>query len=211
MKHKRISRLALPFGRVVPLHDAAYLRMVDPGIVIADARAQSPSGPEPDASRTFVATTRDPKARGVVISAFADVVRRHPDAMLYLVATESELRLQRADIHARGITDSVVGVAPRTELGAVSRCGCLVEPGVTGECRVSVLEAAALGLATIVGAAGAGPESLASTRRVVPDGVESIAEAMEAFLNGSLEQEPVDFDTYNSRALEEFYRFAEGS
>jgi len=222
------------FSAVVSPHDAPYARMVDCEIVSSEAAAcevrmidgrrtlvlsggTAEPGDEqhvvlPDsADRTFVVACRGLAGQLLVLRAFERLLEGHPHAhLLFLNPKRTERRLAGL-IGASIAGERVRIVHSRNELALIAQCGCLVAPALRGEVSILSLEAAALGIATIVGDAPALHDVFAGTGRLVASEEAAMERAMSAFVAGSLRQRPVDFEKHNRRALEAFYRMCDES
>lgn len=221
-------------ARLAP-EEAPFVRMVDPAIVRADAaecevesaagvrvllvaneRDSEPSLPSrtilpPVTERSFVVTERDLAAQKLALVAFSKVLPDHPGITLAFVdAGPGAARIGRA-AESLGLAPSVLVVCPPSTLAYVSNCGCFVAPPTGLRVSQDLLEAAALGMPTIVARSEAVDDLFAGTGRLVDANAAAIAAAMDAFLRGALEQGAVDLDAYNAVALAAFERLADGA
>ncbi|PKQ15402.1 MAG: hypothetical protein CVT67_09720 [Actinobacteria bacterium HGW-Actinobacteria-7] len=218
------------FSAILSASDAPFVRMIDTAVIASDAGSfavevsdgvrtlivpdetgRSGNGPQrvvlpAPAERTFVMADRGRDDQLRTLSAFSKVCVGVPDAHLFLLDHgASAIQLAQA-VRKVSVESNVTVVSSASELAVIAQCGCLVAPTRAVDPSVTTLEAAALGLATL--AVGT-PESqvlFADTGRLVDDGEEALVDAMKAFLDGSLQQLPVNFSAYNQQALEVFYR-----
>lgn len=223
------------FSGHVPVGDAAFARMVDRELVRADAdayRVESAGGERilviPDdhttdaasaqrvvlpriAGTSFVATTRGFGDQRLILTAFARALAGHPEAtMTFIDYEKGAARLER-EIAARGLLGHASVAGPRVRLGYIRHCGCFVAPPQTRSLSASLVEAAALDMPTIIAQTALAQDLFGNTGRLVDPREDAIAAAMTSFLEDRLVQGPVDFESYNASALEDFERLIEGS
>ena len=220
-------------GRIAP-PEALFSRMIEPEIVRADAAAcdverigedrvlvipdERLADPPPPqrvllprvAARSFVSTTQDSAGKRLVLDAFARVLAHHPDATLAFIDRGVGADRLARTISELGLSSNVMVANPRVRLAYISNCGCFVTPPRADALASTLLEAAALGMPTIVADSEIAQGLFAGTGRLVSPDAEAIADAMCGFLEGRLVQGAVDFEAYNGAAILEFERLVDG-
>lgn len=220
-QQKRVRNFADRFSAVLSLDESPFVRMVDPDLIAQDAAAypvevregirvlaiddQEYPLPE-DQAMTFVSATTRWKDQKRLLDAFRLAHSERPDIRLVILTDRAGVGRAERFCNEAGLSGPVSAISCASKLAYMAQCGCYVAPACTKRVPIALLGAAALGMRTIVVESDAVRDLFGGTGRLVPDSVPAMARAMVEHADGRLLQTPVDFEPYNSAAMEAFYR-----